>query len=206
MKHTIIAMLLTACTLPSVQAQFSLSPEAGINICNEVASGDYDNASQNAVYFFAGLNGQYWFNAQWAAGLGVQYSSKGYATNDEGSLILLDTRYNYLDFLPGVEYKPWPFLGITAGFNIGALLETQYYDGDSWQENTFPGGQVNDVDFGGFLGVKAYWKKLYLKAHFNRSLTPIYEVTLVDENGNTVGDARLFNQNFQVGLGYQFGG
>lgn len=137
-----------------------------------------------------------------ALGLGMQYSTKGYGTPDDADpLVFLPARYNYLDFLPNFEFKPWSFLGIFAGANVGVMLSDQYYDGDSWEDPAFD-DLVNHLDFGGFIGAKAYWKNFYIKAHFNRGFTPVIDVTYTDENGQEIDNIRIFNQNIQAGLGY----
>ncbi|MCC6411136.1 MAG: outer membrane beta-barrel protein [Saprospiraceae bacterium] len=201
MKQCIFTLLLVAAIQTGLYAQ-TLSPEVGVNFTN-VASPDYDEPTEMATRFFVGVHGQYWLSGQMAYGLSVQYSVKGYETPDDANpLIFVPARYNYLDFMPNFELKPWPFLGIFAGVNVGVMLSDQYYDGDSWEDPAFD-DLVNDVDFGGVIGAKGYWKNFYLKAHFNRSFTPVLDVTYTDENGQEDQEASYFNKNFQVGLGYR---
>lgn len=200
MKLGIFTLLLVTAFQPILHAQWTISPEAGVNFAN-VTSPDY--ASEMDTRFFAGAHGQYWLSGQMAYGLGVQYSVKGYGTPDDADpLVFLPARYNYLDFLPNFELKPWPFLGIFLGLNVGVLVSEEYYDGEEWVEPGFD-DLVNTVDFGGFIGAKAYLKNFYLKAHFNRGFTPVYNVTLTDENGQELDNLNFFNQNIQVGLGYR---
>ena len=200
MKLGIFTLLLFAAFQPILHAQWTISPEAGVNFTN-VASPDVDAPTGTATRFFAGVNGQYWLSGQMAIGLGAQYSAKGYDSPDDSQVGTIPARYDYIDFLPSFELKPWPFLGIFAGVNVGVLLSEKYYDGDSWNDPVFD-DLTNHLDFGGFIGAKGYWKNFYVKAHFNRAFTPVFEATYTDENGQNEKETNYFNQNFQVGLGY----
>jgi|GEM_PF-1498298 len=200
MKQGIFTLLLVAAFQPILNAQWTIAPEAGVNFAKIGWSEDAFDTDLG-TQFFAGLHGQYWLSGKMAYGLAAQYSLKGYGVADD-DIFGIKARYSYIDFLPNFEIKPWPFLGIFAGVNVGVLVSEEYYNGGEWVDPVFD-DFINNVDFGGFIGAKAYLKNFYLKAHFNRGFTPLFDVTFTDDNGQEIGDANFFNQNIQVGLGYR---
>ncbi len=194
-------------------AQFSITGSAGLNV-SKISSVIKSNAPSTSIeninssftpFYFAEIRPTYRFGAHWSASLGAQYSVKGYNVKANNSLVAL----SYIDLLPTAEYRFNKYLSVFAGFNIGYLSsEKELLDGKwiSLPQNPF----FEKTDFGGLLGVRAYYKNVCFNLHFNRSITPIKSlgfkyVTFTNGGGFVeTGTENVYNQNFQLGVGYIF--
>ena len=186
-------------------AQFSITGSAGLNVSRLSSVLEINDpnimVTQSKSYFtpfyFAEIRPTYRFGAHWSASLGAQYSVKGYDVKANNSLVAL----SYIDLLPTAEYRFNKYFSVFAGLNVGFLSSVHDISENKWVR--LPNPFFKKTDFGGLLGMRAYYKNICFSAHFNHSITPILDVTFLN-NGQKAGGAKYYNQNFQLGVGYIF--
>lgn len=150
---------------------------------------------------FAGMQVGYDFSKKIGIGLSGQYVGKGYKAEfiDETPL---EFKYDYIEVVPFVEYKAFPFLGAVLGPSFGFLREVSAKVDNEMVNAIF--NFVDEKELGMMAGLKLYWKDLFFNLTFNRSLKPVSELTYTDENGNDAGTGKEFNKSFRLGVGYNF--
>ena len=204
MKKLSVFIFALALAQASCFAQFSIAGSAGLNVSNNAAinapSAFYQNSFQGKFtpFYFAEIRPTYSFGKRWRTSLGVQYSVKGnYSPNNKFSTALA-----YVDILPTAEYKINKYFSVFGGFNVGFLNAENYIKDGKWGNFVIP--IYNKTDFGGLLGMRAYYKNICLSAHFNHSFLNTLDIDFTDENGNVFTKIKFYNQNFQLGVGYIF--
>ena len=185
-----------------VQAQFTLTPQAGLNLNWLTPSEDLAGiTSESATYTSFGARFGYLLYDKWEFELGVLFNQRG------GQWIVdnaPDVKYliRYLDLQPQVEYKVFPRLGVYTGVYYGFHLRSdRNIDGD-WEEG------VDDLfaenDLGLMFGLRAYLGQIYLQAQYDYGLTAIDTFDVTDGNGNVEKTVDLQNRTLQFAVGYHF--
>jgi hypothetical protein len=183
-------------------AQWYIAPNMGLSI--STSRFDFgDSKYMNYVpRVFAGVQVGYGFSERFGVGLVSQYAGKGYKTEGVNS-IPLELKYDYIEVNPFAEYKPFPFMGVVMGPSFGFLRGFSVkLNGDP--VNGIDPNLLKDKDVGVVAGLKFYWKDLFMNFTFNRSILAVSETKFTDENGNTIGTGKEFNQSFRLGVGYNF--
>lgn len=192
--------------LPCTYAQFDIAPTVGANISSfhQPAESLQEYTSRNG--FYVGAHSRYLFSNRFGISLEGQFSQKGAKGAfriDEPSIsreYYFKARINYLDILPGIEYRLWDFLSLNAGFNAGIEL-SEYYE--TLQDSGEPFISFFDSpNLGSWFGAKVHLNKLFVKFHYNHGFTNLGEITHTDANGNVTGTSNQYDRTYQVGLGY----
>lgn len=205
MKKLLFLALLLICSMSTIQAQFSLGLDVGLNYNHAKFSGinDFDTNvfdTKAHLAYYLGLRPTYALSSKVNIGLGLQYSVKGYES--QSGLYAPKVRNYYLDMLPQVEFRPINLFSLVGGVNIGYLAETSAKIDEKWDKNYFLFDAYKKVDFGLLLGLKMYLKQFYVTAHYNHGVVDINEITFTDANGEDIGTSNQFNRNLQIGIGY----
>ncbi|MCF8245239.1 MAG: PorT family protein [Saprospiraceae bacterium] len=186
----------------SAKAQFMLSPIAGLNFSNMTASSNAFYKTYTVLRYYIGVQPSYDINEKFNVGAGVQFATKGYRWGDIGSTSETELRIGYLEFTPYAMYKPVKIIGIYAGASLGYQLDEKIKNGGKWRSPFFDFSEK--YDFGGVVGIKLFAKNIFVNLGLFRSLVPINEINLTDENGEILENVKQFNQLFSIGVGYNF--
>ncbi len=201
MKFTIVPILLFLFfTIPGF-TQLQLAPITGLNISNirnsknllDEVSYSYTNG------FMGGLNAKYGFDDKFNLQLEGAYSQKGFesqAKNIPGRNIL---HLNYLDFLLIGEYALNDIIALNIGGNFGIKINEKINGSINSRNEGF-----SSKDIGLIAGLKFYIGQLFIRTSYQHGLNPLFGMYFTDENGMTTGQADVYNQTFQVAVGYYF--
>jgi Outer membrane protein beta-barrel domain len=200
MKKTMISASLLFLAF-GLFAQLTIAPNIGMSMSTSKFSfGNSDNEDY-APRLFAGVQAGYGFSEKFGLGLGFQYAGKGYKYRDISSTPL-EFKYEYYEAIAFAEYKPFHFMGVVLGPSVGFLKDITFVQNGTPINANF--NFIDDKEFGVMAGLKFYWKDVFLNLTFNRSILPIAEYNLTDENGAPAGIGKEFNQSFRLGVGYNF--
>ncbi len=186
----------------SAKAQFMLSPIAGLNFSNMTASSNAYYKTYTVLRYYLGVQPSYDINEKFNVGAGVQFATKGYRWGDMGAKSETELRNGYLEFAPFAMYKPMKIIGIYAGASLGYQVDEKVKNDGKWSSPFFDFSEK--YDFGGVVGIKLFAKNIFVNLGLYRSLVPISELNLTDENGNILENVKQFNQVLSLGLGYNF--
>ena len=197
--------LLFVCIAPSsLMAQFTFTPQAGLNINRINASKDIEGLSmESATYTSFGGRFGYIFLDKLEVEVGVLYNQRGGQwIDDNPGGVDAKWLFKYLDIQPQVEYKIWPQLGVYAGGYYGFHLRSdRNVDGD-WEEDV-PGLYEED-DFGISLGLRAYIRRIFLQGQYDIGLNPIDQLTITNTNKQSTETVDFKNRTLQLAVGYHF--
>ena len=203
---SLFALVFHAGLLP---AQFSISASSGLNISNQVYSRIPDGAdpgsssfyqTQPALFYFFEVRPGLELAKKWKAGLGIQYSVKGYSRAFINDHTDTGGKFSFIDIMPVVEYRACKFLAVFGGLNVGLLTRERFKLSDEWIKAII---SINKrTDLGGLIGLRGNYKGFTLSFHYNRSILPVLDVIFTGVNGEELGQLKSFNSNFQVGIGY----
>ncbi len=186
----------------SVKAQFMLSPIAGLNFSNMTASSTAYYKTYTVLRYYLGVQPSYDINEKFNVGAGVQFATKGYRWGDMGATSETEIRTGFLEFAPFAMYKPMKIVGIYAGASLGYQVEEKVKNGGKWSSPFIDFSE--NYDFGGVVGIRMFAKNVFVNLGLYRSLLPINEVNLTDDEGNILETVRQFNQVLSLGVGYNF--
>lgn len=202
--HACVAVFLVCTGSTSLLAQFTFTPQAGLNINRIHASKDIEGLSmESATYTSFGGRFGYIFLDKVEVEVGVLYNQRGGQwIDDNPGGVDAKWLFKYLDIQPQVEYKIWPQLGVYAGGYYGFHLRSdRNVDGD-WEEDV-PGLYEED-DFGLSLGLRAYIGRIFLQGQYDIGLNPIDKVTMTNGTGQPTETVEFKNRTLQLAVGYHF--
>jgi hypothetical protein len=189
----------------NLDAQMALGLETGLNQSSTRYSGLDGYDAKIRTDYFVGLAPSVAIRENVRAGVGIQYSRKGFILNPPNSTDDLEYRISYLDILPEVVYSLHPNLALGLGVNVGFLInEEQNRTGEEWIQ-TKELSLIQSTDFGLTGKIQGQYKRFYAFLRYNHGLKNISNVTFVDDNGNDLSNAKQFNTNLQLGVGYRIG-
>lgn len=196
-----LALLLLA--TPVLRAQFTFTPQAGLNISRIHASSDVMGQSMEwATYTSFGGRFGYIFMDKIEVELGLLYNQRGGqmiddnpGANDEKWL------FKYFEIQPQVEYKIWPQLGVYAGAYYGVHLRSDRNIDGTWEEDV--PGRFEENDLGLSFGLRTYIGRIFLQGQYDLGLKSIDTATFTDANG-VATDVDYMNRTIQLAVGYHF--
>jgi hypothetical protein len=201
MKRRTLFFLLALSSLQPLWAQFSLGLEGGLNWSTVQYSGISGVDSKYSPGFWAGVSPRYSFDETISIITDINYSQIGHQIENEPDIENSRFRDTYWQVSPQLEYKIFDFLGVAAGFYAGFKIdEEQKMPGEDWL-STKEFDLIKNEDYGLLLAVRSYYKGFFLKLAYEHGLQNINNVVITDENGQLI-DAKTFNRNIQVGVGY----
>lgn len=205
MKSGILTLIIfSGLCIIQLNAQYSLAPNAGINIANNTIKINLpaERNPVNAIYSFIGLTIKYKLNERFSIFNTIEYSQKGYKNiHNYSTDLYANIRYHYVDILPAVEYKPTNYLGLYSGINYGIRIFEDYMQKDnSWK--SYSTNTINKTDFGALIGIRLYYKEMFINIQYTRSLINIGKKPHLSDGPDIEIDQK--NSTFQIGLGYFF--
>lgn len=181
-------------------SQLSLSPVAAANISKvRFTEGPFESVF--AMRYAVGAQFAYQISEKLSAGLGLQYSTKGYSENTEQNTLLPDARYQYIELVPFAEYRPIQQFGIVAGGGVGFLSNESYRESDKWVEPNFDLAEKKDIYL--LLGARYYFGKAFLSISFSHSVSSVLDYRLSDIS-SIDKSGKAYSQVVSIGLGYKF--
>ncbi len=193
----ILIFFLGASSMLIAQKKLGAGIKAGINIANQVTSGDAENVDTKAlVGFHGGVTVSYFIIDQVAIQIDGLISQKGSNWNDLS--FSGKDKLSYLDIPVLVRFQALDFLNVHAGPQFGFLLKATQFpdDGDKYDIKDY----YKSSDIGFVLGAEGN-----LPLNFNVTLRYIFGLSVVNtQYYYDVDDWR--NNVFQVSLGYRLMG
>src|SRR5690554_2022531 len=123
-RHIISTILCLLFFAGMAKAQFSVDVVGGISYASssilDTRSGNFGTFTSG---YFVGIAPVYRLDEKTNLALEIQYSKKGYKAKELYNYERYYYVADYLDFLPGLQYKLNNYMEIGAGLNIGVLLE-----------------------------------------------------------------------------------
>lgn len=144
-----------------------------------------------------GLNAKYAFENKFNLQLEGAYSQKGYKVENESDQ--LDFQMNYMDVLLLGEYALNDFIALNIGGGFGIKINEKI-NGSKTSRNE----ALSSTDIGLTGGLKFYLGQLFIRTSYQHGLNPLFGMYFTDKNGMTTGQADVYNQTFQVAVGYYF--
>ena len=203
MRQFTSLVLFTFLFICSVTAQFSISVSSGSNLSSASFSNIDQVDPEILPGLFIGITPAYDLNDKIAISVGVQYSQKGMKLSNSGVEVGSEFRYSYIDFLPEINY--WIHQNITfgLGFNYGVNTEEKQKLGSEDWFSTEEFDAIKGTDFGLTAKLAGYYHNFFAFMRYNLGLTNISNVNFTDMDGMVIDDAKQFNRNIQMGLGYR---
>lgn len=124
---------------------------------------------------------------------GIQYSQKGYKTEEVGTGAAVEEQLGYIDIPVLVRLNLLPFMNVFAGPQASLLASSKYTKGDQTSDSS---EATRGYDIGGVFGAQV---KLPLGFNVQAS----YDLGFTSLN---YFDADVKNQVFKISAGYTFGG
>jgi len=197
----------------ALSAQSTFALHGGLNFGTIQYSGH-----SGAPYFqegyelghFYGISLRHALSNHFAVGLDAQFSLKASRLRYDNPFIstvsIRQQRSAYLEVVPRVEYFFNKHLGLSVGL-YGAYLLAEYIkvDDGAWfvaRSTPLYDPKDNDWDMGLSPGISLRFGRVLGFIRYNHGLVPLGSFQFTDEQGNDAGTARLFDRQFQAGLGY----
>lgn len=201
-KKTAFLTVLSLCTFTTF-AQLTFSPVLAANYSKAKVNKD-DFRTSRTFRYTLGVQPVYHFSEKTAIGLGIQLTTKGYKDGAGVYSLGEESQFQYLEANPFFEYRPFKFLGIIAGGNIGFLNSIQSKYGGKWQKpvNNPIFFEKWNVELNG--GLRYYCGEAFVSFLFSQSILPILELYFSDENGNPISSLKQYHQSLSLGIGYNF--
>ncbi len=135
-------------------------------------------------------------------GLDIQFSRKGYNFDLQDSQDIAGYRFQYLDIIPQAQYKIIKELAFYGGLGLAIRLSEKYKINDVWKDAAY---KINNTsDFTYIVGVRLFpINKLTFHLQYASSLTSISNLEFVNNQGQTVENAKILLKNLQLGIAYQ---
>ena len=156
-----------------------------------LSSANFSETNYNAKVGFH-VGGYYRYEIDnFAIEPGIQFSQKGYESNEKTTGLVIDERLNYLDFPLLFRYDVIPVLNIFAGPQASFLLSRKYELAGVTSTST---EVIRGYDFGGVIGIGAY-----ITGGINLQLS--YDFGLI---GLNYFNTDVKNQVLKISAGFDF--
>lgn len=201
----IIISLLFTSFAHSLNAQGSINFSAGINssdiALNERADIPFGSITESVNGYFIEVGPSYQLTEKIEFRLNTQISQKGFRYN-ERSFDKSIWRITYLDFIPEFEYSLFKFLSLGLGVNYGIKLNaaTKPTNQDPWIKSDSLFEEKTDFGIAGKLKLEV--QDFYLFTRINRGRRSLADLSFTFRDGQPLTTTRVFNKNFQYGIGY----
>lgn len=200
-----IFLLLALVITQNVYCQTSIGISTGLNFTNNKFKDVIYAAPKTRTDFFIGVSPNFSISERINFSVTTQYSRKGYQNEEDCILcssVGLEYRNSYIDVIPEIEYELLNFLTVGMGFNYGFLINEQSrFENNKWSEiQEF----IKPNDFGLTGKLKVTHNNFFGLIRYNFGLKDISNTYFSNENGDQIVDAKQYNRNLQVGVGYAF--
>lgn len=156
-----------------------------------LSSANFSDTNYNAKVG-AHVGFYYWYElGNFAIEPGIQFSQKGYESNEKSTGLVIDERLNYLDFPLLFRVDIIPVLNVFAGPQASFLLSRKYELAGVTSTST---DVIRGYDFGGLVGMSAY-----LPGGVNLQLS--YDFGLI---GLNYFNTDVKNQVLKISAGFDF--
>ena len=185
-----------------MNAQIKLLVGGGANFSN-ISIRNVDFVKPNsATNYFLSARPELGLTNNLNIGLDVQFSRKGYNFDIQDSQDIAGYRFQYLDLLPQVQYKIIKHLAAYGGLGIAIRTSEKIKIDDVWSESVYK--ITNSSDFTYIAGLRIFpINKLSFHLQYASSLTSISNLEFVNNQGQTVENAKILLKNLQLGIAYQ---
>jgi len=200
-----MSFLLLVGMTESVVGQMGMNVSGGLNYSNCKFVHVDRLSTSSRVGYFIGVAPSYRISKRIKVQTDIQYSLKGYDTNEQIFVSGSKSRFGYIDIIPEVEYAVLNFLSLGLGVNYGIKVLEQHKIGNQEWFTSDEIETVSSTDFGLTGKLKVDFNKMFAFVRYNLGLMDIAEFNFTDDNGERIEDAEQLNRNLQVGIGYRFG-
>ena len=185
-----------------LHAQIKILLGGGANFSN-ISMSNVDFVKPNtATNYFLSARPELGLTENLNIGLDVQFSRKGYNFDIQDSQDIAGYRFQYLDLLPQVQYKIIKHLAVYGGLGIAIRTSEKIKIDDVWSESVYK--ITNSSDFTYIAGLRIFpINKLSFHLQYASSLTSISNLEFVNNQGQTVENAKILLKNLQLGIAYQ---
>ena len=210
MKTNVVIKIVTVFSIvllcQETYCQFSFSIEGGGNISTIKMSGVEEADEEPFLGYYIGISPRYSIN-KFAIVADVNYSYRGY---ELGNKPFLDKnskfKNTYIIIAPQIEYRIHKSIGIGLGFYAGfEVNEAQKLPGFSEYKwvSTKEIDTILSPDYGINLGVKYYFKRIYIKTLFDLGIRNVWntELKAIGMDGEEL-NLKVYKRSFQLGIGY----
>jgi len=182
--------------------QISLNFSSGMNYSN-CKFEEFEGISPKGRFgYFIGIAPSFQINKKIQLQVDFLYSLKGYDTGIDNNPIPSRNRYGYLDIIPEVEFDLLRYLVLGIGLNYGIKVNEQVkINNGDWSEPIAE--SIRSTDFGLVCKLETNYKSFFAFARYNIGLINVTEFVFTDENGQVNDNAKQFNRNLQIGIGYK---
>jgi hypothetical protein len=211
-KHFFLYCLSMLMAAPSF-TQVHLEIQSGVSLGTRAFTPDteevvfVDVESGPITQFTAALGAKKYLTEQFGIGLEAQFAQRGFSQTATGTPVASGFRASYLDLIPQVEFRPWPFLGLVAGGLLGFRVEEAYRTAeDNWESYTNLanlGVRTRGEDAAILLGLRGYWKQFFFSANYLHGLIAVESFTVTDANGEDIGQVEGRHRGVRLCIGYQ---
>jgi len=180
--------------------QFSVGIEGGVNVSTMEIKGIDEVDEEPFVGYSLGFSPRYSINKiTFLADL--NYSYRGYEIGN-GDFFEENSKFKNTDVIisPQIEYRIQKSIGIGLGLYFGIELEeAQKLPPASEWYSTKEYDIIQSPDYGVNLGLKYYYRKVYLKVLFDFGLKDVLNSEAKGQNGE---DLEFYERSILVGVGY----
>ncbi len=139
---------------------------------------------------------------------GILYVQKGYKiefpNNLVGTPLKFQMQLRYFNMPVLADYRVWKGFSLQAGVEPG-ILSNAWLKFDGGRTNLKDAGTFENLDFGLVAGLEWHTQSgFFLSARQSWGVLAVSEVAVLDEDGFSVGQARVFNRALELGAGYRF--
>ncbi|MEL7119309.1 MAG: porin family protein [Bacteroidota bacterium] len=166
-----------------------------------------DLFNENIGWKFGPYLGVYYqkeWNQKFASAIEVIYSQKG-LDNKNNFLGASDVQvqFHYLSIPLMIYYKPTETLSLGIGTEVAYLFDHSTNQEDLIMPEIIEDLYDQEIDISLNFGAKLRLaNRLWLEGRFNLGILPVQELQFTDANGEVIDEAKSFNRNFQLGIGY----
>ena len=195
----LLAAWVSVCLAP-LSAQTSFGLHGGLNY----GKTHYDKFSQfegdNALGYFFGTTVRHQLQGRFALGLDAQFALKA----STSTIVLGQNEFQsrYLEAAPRVEYFFTKNIGVSLGFYAAYLLDQRAKLGNGSWVRTDEIYDIQSFDAGLATGLSLKFGRVFGFLRYTHGLVATNKFDFLDDSGQSLDTARLFNRYFQAGIGY----
>lgn len=184
--------------------QFTISPILSLNLSKIKSTNSVLDYASPVLRYALGVQPVYHFNDKMAVGIGLQVTTKGAKDGPGKPNLGVVYSFQYLEASPFFEYRPFKFLAITSGSNIGYFNSLESLYGGHWHKVGNQKLAYKKWNTELSLGLRYNHKGAFVSLQLSQSILPIVEINFTDENGNQLSSLKEYHQSLSLGVGYNF--
>lgn len=203
-KFKLLIFFILMLFLQNSYAQFSIGIEGGVNASKTDVRGYLEDVNEKPFTgFFLGVAPRYTFNKLTVLA-DINYSYRGHALGHSGvNAENSKFRYTNVIFSPQIEYRIHKSIGIDLGIYFGFEIDeaVKLLPPENWY-STKESNFRQTPDYGVNIGMKYFYKKLYIKVLFDLGIRNVLNSEVKGKNGE---DVEYYNRSILFGIGYLLG-